>query len=39
MHGYMNLYNNGFAGELVAIIIVAILREIKPSLIEEEIKY
>ncbi len=39
MHGYMNLYNNGFSGGLVAIIIVAILRDLKPRLIEEEIRY
>ncbi|MCX7795128.1 MAG: DUF1576 domain-containing protein [bacterium] len=39
MHGYMNLYNNGFSGGLVAIIIVAILRDLKPHLIEEEIRY
>lgn len=39
MHGYMNLYNNGFSGGLVAIIIVAILRDLKPGLIEEEIRY
>lgn len=39
MHGYMNLYNNGFSGGLVAIIIVALLRDLKPHLIEEEIRY
>lgn len=39
MHGYMNLYNNGFSGGLVAIIIVALLRDLKPGLIEEEIRY
>lgn len=39
IHGYMNLYNNGFSGGLVAIIIVAILRDLKPGLIEEEIRY
>lgn len=39
MHGYMNLYNNGFSGGLVAIIIVAILKDLKPGLIEKEIRY
>jgi len=39
MHGYMNLYNNGFSGGLVAIIIVALVRDLKPGLIEEEIRY
>lgn len=39
MHGYMNLYNNGFSGGLVAITIVALLRDLKPGLLEEEIKY
>ncbi|MBC7319045.1 DUF1576 domain-containing protein [bacterium] len=39
MHGYMNLYNNGFSGGLVAIIIVALLRDLKPHLIEEEMRY
>lgn len=39
MHGFMNLYNNGFSGGLVAIIIVALLRDLKPGLIEEEIRY
>lgn len=39
MHGYMNLYNNGFSGGLVAIVIVALLRDLKPHLIEKEIRY
>ena len=39
MHGYMNLYNNGFSGGLVAIITVALVRDLKPGLIEEEIRY
>ncbi|MCJ7520409.1 MAG: DUF1576 domain-containing protein [Anaerolineaceae bacterium] len=35
IHGYMNLYNNGFAGGLVMLIIVGFIKSLWPQLLEE----
>jgi len=36
LHGYMNLYNNGFAGGLAMLIIVGFVKGLKPQILEEE---
>jgi hypothetical protein len=36
VHGFMNLYNNGFAGGLAMLIIIGFIKGFKPSLLEEE---
>jgi len=38
LHGYMNLYNNGFAGGLAMLVIVGFIKGLKPHLLEEEWK-
>jgi hypothetical protein len=35
IHGYMNLYNNGFAGGLVMLIIVGFIKSLWPHALEE----
>lgn len=35
IHGYMNLYNNGFAGGLVMLIIVGFIKSLWPQALEE----
>ena len=35
LHGYMNLYNNGFAGGLAMLIIVGFIKGLKPKLLED----
>jgi len=35
LHGYMNLYNNGFAGGLAVMLLIGVLKGIKPELLEE----
>jgi len=35
LHGYMNLYNNGFAGGLAMLIIVGFIKGLKPRLLED----
>ena len=35
LHGYMNLYNNGFAGGLAMLIIVGFIKGLRPYLLEE----
>ena len=35
LHGYMNLYNNGFAGGLAMLLIVGFIKGLKPQLLEE----
>jgi len=35
VHGFMNLYNNGFAGGLAMLIIIGFIKGFKPSLLEE----
>jgi hypothetical protein len=35
LHGYMNLYNNGFAGGLAMMLLIGVLKGIKPELLEE----
>ena len=34
VHGYMNLYNNGFAGGLTMLIIIGFIKGFKPQLLE-----
>jgi hypothetical protein len=34
LHGYMNLYNNGFAGGLAMLIIVGFIKGLKPQILE-----
>ena len=34
LHGYMNLYNNGFAGGLAMLVIVGFIKGLKPQLLE-----
>ena len=36
LHGYMNLYNNGFAGGLAMLIIVGFIKGLKPKILEED---
>ncbi len=36
LHGYMSLYNNGFAGGLAMLIIVGFIKGLKPELLEDE---
>ena len=36
LHGYMNLYNNGFAGGLAMLLIVGFIKGLKPQLLEED---
>jgi len=36
LHGFMNLYNNGFAGGLAVMILIGVLKGIKPELLEEQ---
>jgi len=36
MHGYMNLYNNGFAGGLAMLIIIGFIKGLWPQLLEDE---
>jgi len=38
LHGYMNLYNNGFAGGLAMLVIVGFIKGLKPHLLEGEWK-
>ena len=35
VHGYMNLYNNGFAGGLAMLIIVGFIKGLKPEILED----
>ena len=35
MHGYMNLYNNGFAGGLAMLLIVGFIKGLKPEILDE----
>lgn len=35
VHGFMNLYNNGFAGGLAMLIIVGFIKGLKPELLED----
>lgn len=35
LHGFMNLYNNGFAGGLAMLIIIGFVRTIKPTILED----
>jgi hypothetical protein len=35
LHGFMNLYNNGFAGGLAVMLLIGVLKGIKPELLEE----
>jgi len=36
MHGYMSLYNNGFAGGLAMLIIVGFIKGLHPKILEED---
>lgn len=36
MHGYMNLYNNGFAGGLAMLIIIGFIKGLRPKLLMDE---
>jgi hypothetical protein len=36
LHGYMNLYNNGFAGGLVMLLLIGIIKGVKPELLLDE---
>jgi hypothetical protein len=36
LHGYMNLYNNGFAGGLVMLMLIGIIKGVKPELLLDE---
>lgn len=36
IHGYMNLYNNGFAGGLAMLIIIGFIKGLRPFLLQEE---
>ena len=36
LHGYMNLYNNGFAGGLAMLIIVGFIKGLSPRILEED---
>ncbi|MCJ7548467.1 MAG: DUF1576 domain-containing protein [Anaerolineae bacterium] len=34
LHGYMNLYNNGFAGGLVMLVIIGLVKGIRPEILD-----
>ena len=36
IHGFMNLYNNGFAGGLAMLIIIGFIKGLRPFLLEDE---
>lgn len=36
LHGFMNLYNNGFAGGLAMLIIIGFIKGIRPDILEED---
>ncbi|QRN83043.1 DUF1576 domain-containing protein [Chloroflexota bacterium] len=36
LHGFMNLYNNGFAGGLAMLIIIGFIKGVKPKLLQDE---
>jgi hypothetical protein len=36
LHGYMNLYNNGFAGGLAMLLIVGFIKGLKPQILRED---
>ena len=36
MHGFMNLYNNGFAGGLAMLLFIAVIKGLKPELLERD---
>lgn len=36
MHGFMNLYNNGFAGGLAMLLFIAVIKGLKPELLNED---
>jgi hypothetical protein len=36
IHGFMNLYNNGFAGGLAMLIIIGFIKGFKPKLLVNE---
>ena len=36
IHGYMNLYNNGFAGGLAMLIIIGFIKGLWPEVLEEK---
>jgi hypothetical protein len=36
LHGFMNLYNNGFAGGLAMLLIVGFIKGFKPALLKED---
>jgi hypothetical protein len=35
LHGFMNLYNNGFAGGLAMLIIVGFIKGLRPHWLED----
>jgi len=35
LHGFMNLYNNGFAGGLAVMLLIGVIKGIKPELLED----
>ena len=35
LHGYMSLYNNGFAGGLAMLIIIGFIKGVKPEILED----
>ncbi|NLI77983.1 MAG: DUF1576 domain-containing protein [Candidatus Riflebacteria bacterium] len=37
IHGFLNLYNNGFAGGLTMLVIVGVLKGLRPDLLEEPV--
>ncbi len=38
LHGYMNLYNNGFAAGLAVMVLIGVIKGIKPELLEDSEK-
>lgn len=36
VHGFMNLYNNGFAGGLAMLIIIGFIKGLKPQILEDD---
>lgn len=36
LHGFMNLYNNGFAGGLAMLIIIGFIKGLRPKILEED---
>jgi hypothetical protein len=36
IHGFMNLYNNGFAGGLAMLIVIGFIKGLKPELLDRE---